>query len=305
MTSSQALPRLGLLLLVGLSFAWGINWPFMKIVLAEIPLWTFRAWSCIAAGLMLLALARLTGGRVRPARGEWRPIMVCAIFNVTAWHILVAIGVMQMASGHASVLAFTMPLWAAIIGVLFLGEKLTGRVAAALALGIGGIVVLLSRDFRAVGASPLGAAAVLGASIGWAVGTLYQKRQRWSVGSLALAGWQLGLGSMPMFAIMPFADGIHVPQASAAAWAAATYTTVIALVFAYFAWFKIVTLFPASIAGIGTLLTPVIGMFSGAVVLGEPFGWREVLAMALIGSALVLVLIVPALRPSAVPVSAE
>jgi drug/metabolite transporter (DMT)-like permease len=71
----------------------------------------------------------------------------------------------------------------------------------------------------------------------------------------------------------------------------------VALVFAYFAWFKIVTLFPASVAGIGTLLTPVVGMLSGAVVLGEPFGLREIAAVLLIGSALVLVLIIPALKP--------
>ncbi len=305
MTQAQFLPRLGLILLVGLSFAWGINWPFMKIVLQEIPLWTFRAWSCLAAGLMLLALGHVTGGRVKPTPAEWQPILVGALFNVTIWHVFVALGVMQMASGHAAVLAFTMPLWSAIISVAFLGERMTGRVALALALGIGGIVVLLSRNFTAVGDSPLGAAFMLTASVGWAIGTLYQKRQRFTVGTLALAGWQLALGTVPMFVILPFADGIHFPQASAAAWAAATYTTVVALVFAYFAWFKIVSLFPASIAGIGTLLTPVIGMVSGAVVLGEPFGWREILAVMLIGSALVLVLIIPALRPRTAVASAE
>lgn len=305
MTQVHALPRLGLVLLVGLSFAWGLNWPFMKIVLQEIPLWTFRAWSCLAAGLMLLALGHLTGGRVKPTPAEWRPILVGTFFNVTIWHVFVALGVMQMASGHAAVLAFTMPLWSAIISVAFLGERMTGRVALALALGIGGIVALLSRDLSAVGASPLGAVFMLTASVGWAIGTLYQKRQRFTVGTLALAGWQLALGTVPMFIVLPFADGVHVPQASAAAWAAATYTTVVALVFAYFAWFKIVSLFPASIAGIGTLLTPVIGMASGAVVLGEPFGWREILAVALIGSALALVLIIPALKPRAAAVSAE
>jgi drug/metabolite transporter (DMT)-like permease len=304
-TQAHALPRLGLVLLVGLSFAWGINWPFMKIVLAEIPLWTFRAWSCLAAGLMLLALGHVTGGRVRPGRGEWQPILVGAFFNVTLWHIFVAFGVIQMASGHAAVLAFTMPLWSAIISVAVLGERLTGRVALALVLGIGGIIVLLSRNMTAVGDSPMGAVFMLGASVGWAIGTLYQKRQRFTVGTLALAGWQLALGTIPMFVILPFAEGIIFPQASAAAWAAAAYTTVVALVFAYFAWFKIVSLFPANIAGIGTLLTPVIGMVSGALVLGEPFGWREILAVVLIGSALALVLIIPAMRPRPAAASAE
>ena len=302
---TEKLPKLGLLLLVGLSFAWGINWPVMKIVFAEMPLWTFRAWSCFIAGLMLLALARFAGVKVVPEAREWPSIICATFFNVLLWHIFIAVGVMKMASGHAAVLAFTMPLWSAMISVVFLGERMTGRVALALALGIGGIIVLLSRDFSVVGDSPVGAAFVFGAAIGWAVGTLYQKRQAWTVGSLAVAGWQLALGAIPMFVVLPFVDGVHVPSASAVAWAAASYTTIVALVFAYYAWFKIVTLFPASVAGIGTLLTPVIGMLAGAVVLDEPFGPREIAAVLLIGSALVLVLIIPALRPRPAAAVAE
>jgi drug/metabolite transporter (DMT)-like permease len=294
---TDKVPKLGLVLLVGLSFAWGFNWPVMKIVFLEIPLWTFRAWSCMAAGLMLLALARLSGGRVLPLRHEWGSLILASVFNVLLWHVFIAVGVIKMASGHAAVLAFTMPLWSAIISVMFLGERLTRRVLAALALGIGGIVALLSRDLSGMGDSPVGAAFVLGAAIGWAIGTLYQKRQNWTIGTLAVAGWQLAVGALPMFAVLPFVEGVHVPDASAAAWAGAAYTTVVALVFAYFAWFKIVTLFPASIAGIGTLLTPVIGMLAGAITLGEPLGPHEIVAMLLIGSALVLVLIIPALKP--------
>ena len=302
---TDKVPKLGLVLLVGLSFAWGLNWPAMKIVFNEIPLWTFRAWSCLVAGLLLLMLARLSRGRVVPRRDEWFSIALASVFNVLLWHVFIAVGVMKMASGHAAVLAFTMPVWSAMISVMFLGERVTPRVLLALALGIGGIVALLSRDFSGVGASPLGAAFVLGAAIGWAVGTLYQKRQHWTIGTFAIAGWQLTLGCLPMFVVLPFVEGIHVPDASLAAWLCATYTTVVALVFAYYAWFKIVTLFPASIAGIGTLLTPVIGMLAGAVVLGEPFGLHEIAAVLLIGSALVLVIIIPALKPRLAAASAE
>lgn len=296
MTAGPHLPRLGLVLLAGLSLAWGINWPFMKIALREIEPWTYRAWSCLLAGLCLLALARMAGYTLRPARGELRRVAIAAALNVTLWQILIAYGTMRMASGHAAVLAFTMPLWAALLGVVFLGEKLTGRIAAALAFGLGGIIVLLSRDLQAVGDSPSGAGLVLCAALSWAVGTLYQKRQCWRLSTLALAGWQLALGTLPMFLILPFSEGIYVPQASALAWISAAYTTLVALVFAYFAWCKIVSLFPANIAAIGTLLIPVLGVASGAVALGEVFGWREVLALGFIGAALALVLIMPGPR---------
>lgn len=305
MTQPARPPSLGLALMVGLAVAWGTNWPIMKIALLEIPVWTFRAWTCVAAGLCLLALARAAGGAVRPAAGEWRKIAVAALFNVSAWHMLVGYGLILIASGQAAVLSFTMPLWSALIGVAVLGETLSRRLIVALALGVGGVAVLLSRDLAAVGESPVGAVLMLAAAVSWAIATLYQKRQRWRVQTLALAGWQLLIGAIPIFLALPFVEGFHVPDASMTAWLATAYLVFVALVFAYFAWFKIVSLFPATIAGLGTLLTPVVAMVSGSIVLDEPFGWRELMALLLIGGALALVLIVPAMRVRAVPASAE
>ncbi len=294
MTRAPHYPRLGLVLLVGLAIAWGVNWPMMKIVFAEFKPWTFRGFTCLAAGLMLLALARVSRVSLWPASGEWRRIAIASLFNVTSWHMLTAFGIMLLASGKASVLAFTMPLWAALIGVVFLGERMSGRRAIALALGLAGILVLVSRDLGVLGDAPLGVLFILAAAIGWAIATLYQKRQEWTISMLALAGWQLLIGGVPIILAIPLVEGLHIPQASPIAWLCTLYVVVVALVFAYFAWFKIVSLFPANVAAIGTLLTPVIGVLSGVLVLGEPFTWREMLALILVGSALALVLIVPA-----------
>ncbi len=301
MAGAQASPpKLGLVLLALLAVAWGLNWPFMKIALAEIPPWTFRSWTCVAAGLLLLALAGVTGGRWRLAAGEWRQAFVASLFNVTFWHMLVAYGLIILESGKGSVLGFTMPLWAALLGVVFLKERLTGRRLLALVLGISGILILVSRDLATLGARPLGVAFLLAAAFGWAIGTIYQKRVAWTVSTLAVAGWQLLLGAIPILLVLPFVEGIVFPEASAIAWLCTLYLVLVALVFAYFAWFKIVRLFPTNVAAIGSLLTPVVGMVSGAVILGEPFGVKEVAALALVGSALALVLMVPAPAPRAV-----
>ncbi|MCY4067087.1 MAG: EamA family transporter, partial [Rhodospirillaceae bacterium] len=71
----------------------------------------------------------------------------------------------------------------------------------------------------------------------------------------------------------------------------------IALVFCYFAWFSVVKIFPAGISPIGTLLVPIVGVASGVVVLGEPFGLRDLIALGLIVGAVALVLLVPAGEP--------
>lgn len=297
--------RLGAVLLVLLALGWGGTWPVLKIVLQDMPVWTFRVWSTLAAAACLLAFARLAGDRIRPAPGEWRWVALGGIFNVTLWHIMVAYGTKMMASGHASVLGFTMPLWAALIGAAWLGEKLTGRVLAALALGAGGIFVLLSRDLQAVGQSPWGAMLILGAAVSWAVGTHVQKRAPWTLGTFALAAWQLFAGVVPMAVVLPFVEEVGMPRASWTGWLCFAYVTLVSIVLCYWLWFRIVQIFPANIAAIGTLLTPVVGVLSGTLILGEAFGWREAAALLLVGSALALVLIVPARRqPAAAAASA-
>ena len=67
----------------------------------------------------------------------------------------------------------------------------------------------------------------------------------------------------------------------------------------YFAWFNVVQIFPAGVAAIGTLMTPIVGVVSGIVVLGEAFGLRDLVALVLIVGAVALVLLVPAGEPVA------
>jgi drug/metabolite transporter (DMT)-like permease len=301
MTSPPA-PRFPLLapaLIAGLALGWGLNWPVMKVALAEIPLWHFRVGTCLVAGSALLALARLLGNAIAPPPEEWRGLTLSALFNVTVWHVFAAYALLLIPSGHAAVLAFTMPLWAVLFDRLWFGERISRRNAVALGLGVAGIIVLLARGYAQISEAPLGAVLVLVAAIGWAIGTLIQKHRRSSLTPVAMAGWQILIGSLPMIAIMPIVEGVHWPQASALAWVATAYTTFVALVFSYFAWYSIVRLMPVNVASISSLLVPVVGVCAGAILLGEPFGWREVLALLLIGTALALVLVIPQRRVSA------
>jgi drug/metabolite transporter (DMT)-like permease len=67
----------------------------------------------------------------------------------------------------------------------------------------------------------------------------------------------------------------------------------IPIAFCNYAYFKVVSLFPANVSAIGTLMIPVIGVTTGNLILGESVGWREMAAMALIGSSLALTLFMP------------
>ena len=232
-------------------------------------------------------------------------LTLAPLCNVTAWHMFVGYGVVLVASGHAAVLAYTMPLWVVLLGTVFLRQPLDLQSIMGMVLGLAGILTLVSADFATLGKAPVGAMLILLGAIAWAAGTLIQKHRRTELSTLALSGWQLVIGSIPIFIVMPFVDGVHIPNVSAQAWAAGAYLTFVALVICYFLWFKIVSLMSANRASISALLVPAVGVASGALFLDEPFGWREVLALGFVAAALAFVLTVPAEKRASERVPAE
>jgi drug/metabolite transporter (DMT)-like permease len=164
---------------------------------------------------------------------------------------------------------------------------------------MGGVAVLASHDFAALGANPLGLAFVLMAAMSWGVGTVLIKRRRWSAGMNALAGWQLLMAALPIGLIAIATERFTLHTASNAALVSAIYILFVGVILGYALWFKVVSLFPATIASIGALVTPVIGMASSAILLNEPIGWREMVALALVLSAVAVVIFRRAPQPAA------
>lgn len=291
MSSTARLPRLGYLLLAALSVGWGVNWALMKVSLLEIPLWQYRAVTVAVAGVATLVLARLNRDSIAVPRGEWLALAAASIFNVALWHVLTAYGILMMASGQVSLISFTMPVWASIMGAFVLREALTRRHIMALVLGAGGIAALVARDPAAIGASPMGGMFGLLAALSWAAGTVLVKRVAWTIPILTLVGWQLLISFLPLGVIALATEPIIIHEASAKALGATAYSTFVALVICYYFWFKLVSIFPANIASVGTLLTPVVAFLAGWAVFAEPLGWRELVAVVLVLSALTLVLL--------------
>jgi drug/metabolite transporter (DMT)-like permease len=199
-------------------------------------------------------------------------------------------------AGRASIIAFTMPVWAALFSRFVLGEALTGTKLLGLALGIAGLAVLIGPDLSSLGAAPLGAALMLGAAISWALGTVIMKRFLWTIPVATLAGWQLLIGAVPItLGALAFQEFPDLTALSTPALLSLLYVLAVPMVFCHWAWFTVVRLFPTAIAATGTLAIPIVGVFSSGLVLGEPIGPRELGALALVCAALAVVLVLPAL----------
>ncbi len=289
MPAEERRPVGALLLLAALSLLWGLNWPAMKVALGEMPVLPFRALCLLVSGPILLGFAALRGGiALRPR--EVPPLLFAALFNVTLWHVFTGLGVSLMPAGRASIIAYTMPAWATLLGTLLLGERLTIARLAGLALGMGAIGVLILPNLASILAAPTGALAMVLAALSWASGSIVMKRRRWSGSMLALTGWQICLGGAPIalgaLALGPFPG---LGRVDAEGVAAILFVIVFGMLIGQWIWFVVLDRLPVAVASIGTLAIPIIGLLSSALLLGEPVGPSELAALGLVISALMLV----------------
>jgi len=293
-SATDTLPRIGFVLLAVLSLLWGFGWPILKIVLREIPPWTFRTICLILGGPIVIALAKAKGLRIAIPKAEFWPLLLVTLLNITGYFICSAYGIFYMKAGRAAIIAYTMPVWASILGIFILGERLGRASLAGLCLGIGGLTILIGPDIKAIGSAPLGSVFMLGAAISWAGGTVFMKYFRWTMPIIVLIGWQLILGGIPIIiGTLIFEPITAILQLSWRGALGMAYIILLGMIFSYWIWFKVIELFPAHVASIGTLAIPIIGVFSSALILGEKVGFQEIAALILVVMALAIILIKP------------
>jgi len=292
-----AVRRRALVLLALLTLVWGTNWPLFPMVMREISVWTFRSVSMTGAGLLLLCVARLRGQPLAVPRQHWAAVAGGALVYLALWNVGSALAAVLIPSGQAAVLGFTMPVWAALIGWLVFGQRLTARQWGAVALAAAGVLLLAWRNLQAYAQAPLGMALALLSAVGWAVGTLIIKRSGVAVPATVLTGWQLLVASLPVTAgAVAFGQGPWFLPSPLTLLLLA-YITIVPMGIGNVAWFSIVGLLPAHVAGVSSILVPVVAMVTGALVHREPLGPLQLLAMACCGGALALTLLAPRRQP--------
>ncbi|NLD56434.1 MAG: DMT family transporter [Burkholderiaceae bacterium] len=292
--ASQPVPRRALALLVILTLVWGTNWPLFPLAVREISVWTFRSVSLVGAGLLLLAIARLRGDSLVIPRRHWPTVLLASLCYLLVWNIASTYSAILIPSGQSAVLGFTMPLWAGLLSWLALGQRPGRRLLVAIVLGGLGVTLLMAPNFGAYAEAPLGLVLGLAAGLGWAVGTLILKQRPVDVPIMVLTGWQLLVTAVPV-TLGAFALGDRewfLPDWESIAVIA--WITIVPMSIGNACWFAIVGLLPANVAGLSSVMVPVVAMLSGALVHGEPLGAVQLVAMACSVAGLALAL----LRPS-------
>jgi len=275
-----------------LGLFWGLNWPAVKIALAEVPPFPLRAIGFSAGALILFALAVLRRRGLLPQRSEFLPILMAGMLNILAFNLFTAFGQLNMATSRAAIIAFTMPAWAALLAWPLLGERPGLRQGLGLACGMAGLAVLLGVDaLRGAALSPLGVAFMLGAAVSWALGTVVMKRSVWTSSMIVVTGWQYAVAAIPMIAAAALTGALPSPAGlSPPVLGALAYHIVFSIGIAQTMWFLIVRRLSVGQATLGTLLTPVVGVTGSVLLLGDTLTWNLLAALALVLTAVACVM---------------
>ena len=209
--------------------------------------------------------------------------------SITGWNVFILYGINEMESGRASILGYTMPVWSTALSVIVAKAGLTVRQIAGLALGLVAMLLLLVEDFRAIDTSPIGAASCILAAFFWGCGAVYIRHYGFSLATTAMTAWMQAIGVAPIVISSLFLASWDLSAAALGPWLALLYNCTIAGVFCFYAFNRIATLVPVVVSSVSTLFIPIVGVFSGMLLLGEEPGWFEFGALTLVVGAIYLV----------------
>ena len=270
----------GLMYLAITSVGWGFNWPVTKYLLSELPPLTMRGTTGVIGAGLLAGLAILSGQSLRVPREIWPRLVLAAFFNVGCWMTLMGLALLWLPASEAALIAYTMPVWASVLAWPILGERPNLLRVISLVMAFAGLSAIMGGNGLAASIEKLpGIIMALGGAFGFAVGTVLAKKLPLNLPPLSAAAWQIGIGSLPVAIVGLFVEKADVAALSRLGWILIVYSTVIQFCVAYVAWFAALARLPASVAAIGTMAVPVIGVVASAVALHEPLGIGQIAAL--------------------------
>lgn len=290
---SDALPRSLLLQVAVMSLLWGLNWPVMKVVLGEVPPWTFRSLCFISAFAGLIAIAAARGHRLLP-RGGWGRIATVGLFAVSLTSIPLMLGMPLLPAGRTVVLYYTMPVWSVLLAAWWLGEPLTRRRLVGVGAGLMAVLLVVSPSLTGEEFPLAGVAYVVLGAMSWAIGTVLQKRLPVPLPSASYTAWVMLIGGIPVYALVLVYEWQRLPAletVSSAAIAGVLYNMFAVFIVGWWIWIRVVERARAGVAAISSLLTPVVGVTGGMVMLGERPVWTDLAALAAVTVAMASVML--------------
>jgi drug/metabolite transporter (DMT)-like permease len=263
------------------SVGWGFNWPVTKYLLSELPPLILRGTTGVVGAGLLALLALLSRQSLHVPREQWPRLVLAAFFNVACWMVLMGLALLWLPASEAALIAYTMPIWASLMAWPVLGERPNLLRVISLLMAFAGLSAIMGGNGFAASMEKLpGIIMALVGSVSFAVGTILAKKLPLNLPPLSAAAWQIGIGCLPVAVVGLLIERADVAAITNLGWILIVYSTVIQFCVAYVSWFAALARLPASVAAIGTMAVPVIGVVASALALHEPLGLGQIAALA-------------------------
>ena len=278
-------------LLIALSLLWGGSFFFTGLAVRELPPLTIVTLRVALAALLLQLAVLATGGRMPRDLATWRAFLGMGFLNNVVPFCLIVWGQTRIASGLASILNATTPLFAVLVAhLLTRDEKMTGGRLAGVLVGFAGVVVMIGPAALSGlgGDAILPELAVLGGALSYSLAGIFGRRfKAMGVAPIASAAGQVTAAAALLLPITLLVDRPWtLAPPGAATWGAIGGIASLSTALAYVLYFRILASAGATNLMLVTFLIPVSAILLGSVALGERLRPEHLLGMALIGAGL-------------------
>jgi drug/metabolite transporter (DMT)-like permease len=287
----MATSRVDWLIFLALGLMWGSSYLFIKIGVETLEPFTLIALR-LGIGLILLATVVALAREPLPRSPRmYGHLIVMSIVSVALPFFLITFAEQTTDSALAAIFGASVPLFVIVIAAIFLhDEPITVNRLAGLAIGFGGVVILVSPGLAAMsGSNPIGEIALIGSSLSYAAGGVYARRNVRELRPMIAAVFQVGFAFVitAVLALVlerPFATVVRPDTVISVLWLG-----ILGSGLAYLAFFRLLGRWGATRTSLVAYLLPVVGIALGVLVLSEQMDARILLGTVLVIGGVALV----------------
>ncbi len=273
-----------------LTVFWGYNWVVMKGALQYAGPFQFAALRTFLGALVLFVVIYFTK---RPfGLKEFPTMLVLGLLQTIGFTGLLVWALVEGSAGKTAVLTYTMPFWVMLLAWPMLGEKVQGWKWLAVILAVVGMVLIF--DPLHIKADGFSMFLALCSGVSWALSAIISKKLHLKsphLDLLNLTAWPMLLGSIPMVIIAMVVPAPTIQWSSYFVFAV-LYNVFLSGALAWLLWLYALQRLPAGVASMASMLAPIIGVMSAWAKLTEEPNTFELIGMALIAFALIVISIV-------------
>jgi drug/metabolite transporter (DMT)-like permease len=278
-------------------FIWGFAYVVTKSGLAAVPPMLFALLRYTVASVILVPFALARGGLARlPRPVPWRTLVLMGFTGVGLYYVLFNLAIAFTTASQTALIQSAFPAVVAVMAVVWLHERLSRRRIVGIGLAIAGVVLIVARTETGASSSDplLGNALGVASVLSWGAYTILAKRMS-DADPIAVTAVISLIGTAMLIpaALVENAD-VSIASIPAEGWLPIIYLGALASAVSYLLYMRALRDIDASLVGTYVNLSPVIGVISGVIVLGE-----AITATAIVGGVMVLAGVwISSLRPA-------